>query len=85
MAQREMNDLQKPMENAVQYLKLENEYRRTENLKIQKYISEKKQAQRESEEKREKQVEILKKHDEKYIDIKKQRLEKEATIKQEIE
>lgn len=37
MAEREMNDLKGPMEEAVAYLKLENEHARTKNLMFQKY------------------------------------------------
>lgn len=37
MAEREMNDLRQPMEEAVAYLKLENTHTRTKNIQYQKY------------------------------------------------
>lgn len=37
MADREMNDLKQPMEEAVNYLKLENTHTRTKNIQYQKY------------------------------------------------
>lgn len=37
MAEREMNDLKQPMEEAVAYLKLENTHTRTKNIQYQKY------------------------------------------------
>lgn len=37
MAEREMNDLRQPMEEAVTYLKLENTHTRTKNIQYQKY------------------------------------------------
>lgn len=37
MAEREMNDLKQPMDEAVAYLKAENEHARTKNLQYQKY------------------------------------------------
>lgn len=84
LAEREMNDLKKPMEDAVDYLKLENELTRTKNLQIQKYISEQNSKLIECEGEREVLNGELQVHDEKYEEFKKQRLEKEAIIKEEI-
>lgn len=38
MAEREINDLKQPMEEAVSYLKLENEFTRTRNMLFQLYL-----------------------------------------------
>lgn len=84
LAEREMNDLKKPMEDAVDYLKLENELTRAKNLQIQKYISEQNIKLKECEAERDVSKAELQTHDDKYDAIKTQRLEKEAVIKEEI-
>ncbi|XP_052868300.1 structural maintenance of chromosomes protein 4 [Anopheles cruzii] len=84
LAEREMKDLEKPMEEAVEYLNLENTLTRTKNQQIQKYISEQRQKIGEMEVEREQAAGILGRHDETYEAIKAERLAKEKTVKEEI-
>ncbi|XP_062706860.1 structural maintenance of chromosomes protein 4 [Aedes albopictus] len=84
LAEREMKDLEKPMHEAVEYLKLENSLTRTKNQQIQKYISEQKKKIAELEVEREQAGGILKKHDDTYEALKKERVEKEHLVKEEI-
>ncbi|XP_050086478.1 structural maintenance of chromosomes protein 4 [Anopheles aquasalis] len=84
LAEREMKDLEKPMSEAVEYLKLENTLTRTKNQQIQKYISEQQRKIGELEEERGQAAGILAKHDETYEALKAERLEKEKIVKEEI-
>ncbi|XP_049547836.1 structural maintenance of chromosomes protein 4 [Anopheles darlingi] len=84
LAEREMKDLEKPMGEAVEYLKLENTLTRTKNQQIQKYISELQHKIGELEEEREQAASILARHDETYEALKAERLEKEKIVKEEI-
>ncbi|XP_055375705.1 structural maintenance of chromosomes protein 4 [Condylostylus longicornis] len=84
LAERDMKDLEQPYNEAVEYLKLENTLTRTQNLQIQKYLSEQNKKLLEVNVEKEKVGEELKQHDEKYEEIKRQRLEKESQIKEEI-
>ncbi|XP_053673765.1 structural maintenance of chromosomes protein 4 [Anopheles nili] len=84
LAEREMKDLEKPMEEAVEYLKLENTLTRTRNQQIQKYLSEQKRKIGELEIERDQAAGILAKHDESYESIKAERIEKENLVKEEI-
>ncbi|XP_058815599.1 structural maintenance of chromosomes protein 4 [Topomyia yanbarensis] len=84
LAEREMKDLEKPMHEAVEYLKLENSLTRTKNQQIQKYLSEQRKKIGELEVERDQAGDILKKHDDTYEALKKERLEKEALVKEEI-
>ncbi|XP_055593544.1 structural maintenance of chromosomes protein 4 [Uranotaenia lowii] len=84
LAEREMKDLEKPMNEAVEYLKLENSLTRTKNQQIQKYVSEQKKKVTELDTEREHASGILQKHDENYEALKKERIEKENLVKEEI-
>ena len=84
MAEREMSDLKQPMEEAVEYLNIENDLSRTNNLQIQKRISEQNKKLEELDTEQKERQETLKEHDEKYEAVKKARLEKEKLIKDEI-
>ncbi|XP_065081267.1 structural maintenance of chromosomes protein 4 [Ochlerotatus camptorhynchus] len=84
LAEREMKDLEKPMHEAVEYLKLENSLTRTNNQQIQKYISEQKKKIAVLEVERGQAEEILKKHDSTFEALKKERIEKETLVKEEI-
>uniref|UniRef100_A0A182J7N8 Structural maintenance of chromosomes protein n=1 Tax=Anopheles atroparvus TaxID=41427 RepID=A0A182J7N8_ANOAO len=84
LAEREMKDLEKPMAEAVEYLKQENTLTRTKNQQIQKYISEQKRKIGEFEVERDQAAGILAKHDEAYESIKAERTEKEKLVKEEI-
>lgn len=85
LAEREMKDLEQPMTEAVEYLKLENKLCTTNNLHMQVYIFVKKRELVGLSEKKDKANEKLTEHDEKYLDLKKQRVEKEAFIQEEIQ
>lgn len=85
LAEREMNDLKQPMEEAVEYLQMENELTRSKNLHIQIYISEMNKDLQVFEEKHIALTTQLQDHDARMADIKKERLEKEAIIKKELE
>ncbi|XP_055642960.1 structural maintenance of chromosomes protein 4 [Toxorhynchites rutilus septentrionalis] len=84
LAEREMKDLEKPMNEAVEYLKLENSLTRTKNQQIQKYISEQKKKITELDKEREQAGGILSKHDDTYEALKKERIEMENQVKEEI-
>lgn len=84
LAEREMKDLELPMTQAVDYLKLENKLYQAQNLHLQLYIVHKKQELAQFEEDREAATVTLKEHDEKFEELKKQRKEKEKVIQDEI-
>ncbi|XP_055545678.1 structural maintenance of chromosomes protein 4 [Wyeomyia smithii] len=84
LAEREMKDLEKPMTEAVEYLKLENALTRTKNQQIQKYLSDQRKKIAELDGEREQANDILKKHDDTYEALKKERIEKENLVKEEI-
>lgn len=84
LAEREMKDLELPMTQAVEYLKLENKLCQALNLHLQVYICQKKGQIAGIEVEKGKAVEMLKKHDDKYEELKKQRLENEKLIQDEI-
>ncbi|XP_053663225.1 structural maintenance of chromosomes protein 4 [Anopheles marshallii] len=84
LAEREMKDLEKPMNEAVEYLKLENTLTRVRNQQIQKYISEQQRKIGEFSVERDQAAGILAKHDETYEALKAERTEKEKLVKEEI-
>lgn len=84
LAEREMKDLELPMTQAVDYLKLENKLFQVKNTHFQLYIFHKKKAIAKLEEDIIKATEALKEHDDKYDELKKQRIEKEKIIQDEI-
>lgn len=84
LAEREMKDLELPMTQAVDYLKLENKLHQTQNLHLQLYIYLKKHELAGFEDDKVKAIEALKEHDDQYEELKKQRLEKEKIIQDEL-
>lgn len=84
LAEREMKDLELPMTQAVEYLKLENKLYQAQNLHFQLYIYHKQQEIVKFNEEKVIAVEKLKEHDEKLEEVKKQRLEKEKIIADEM-
>lgn len=84
LAEREMKDLELPMTQAVDYLKLENKLYQAQNLHLQLYIVHKKKEIITIEEDREAAKQTLKKHDDEYEGRKKERHEKEKIIQDEI-
>lgn len=84
LAEREMKDLELPMTQAVDYLKLENKLYQAQNLHLQLYIHHNKKEIVEVEVEKETAALALKEHDDKYEESKKQRLEKEKIIQDEI-
>lgn len=84
LAEREMKDLELPMTQAVDYLKLENKLYQAQNLHLQLYIMHKKKEIITIEEDREAAKQTLKEHDDEYEGRKKERLEKEKIIQDEI-
>uniref|UniRef100_A0A182W7U1 Structural maintenance of chromosomes protein n=1 Tax=Anopheles minimus TaxID=112268 RepID=A0A182W7U1_9DIPT len=84
LAEREMKDLEKPRNEAVEYLKLENTLTRVKNQQIQKYISEQQRKIGEFSTERDQAAEILAKHDETYESLKAERIQKENLVKEEI-
>lgn len=84
LAEREMKDLELPMTQAVDYLKLENKLHQTQNLHLQLYIYLKKHELAGFENDKVKAIEALKEHDDQYEELKKQRLEKEKIIQDEL-
>ncbi|KAH8413188.1 hypothetical protein KR009_008686 [Drosophila setifemur] len=85
LAEREMKDLEQPFNEAVDYLKKENDFVRTKSWVTQKYISIKKQKLEEYTKEYEARKEELKTHDEGIEVLKKERAEKEEIIRKEIE
>lgn len=84
LADREMKDLELPMTQAVDYLKLENKMYQAQNLHLQLYISLKKKEIVEINVQKEAAAVALKEHDDKLSESKKLRLEKEKEIQDEI-
>ena len=85
LAEREMNDLEQPYNEAVEYLRQENENTRTKNLRIQKYLSEKNKKLQEYTKQQDEIKLELKEHKEKMEFLKKEREEKECAIKKEMQ
>lgn len=84
LAEREMKDLELPMSQAVEYLKIENKLYQAQNLHLQLYIYHKKIEIEQYEEEKKEAAQVLKEHDDKFDDIKKQRQEKEKIIHDEM-
>lgn len=84
IAERDINDLKQPMEDAVAFLKEENELTRANNKQFQKYLYDINQKLQESEKELKGQSQVMKDHDEKYQEITKQRIEKEEKIQEEL-
>lgn len=84
LSEREMKDLELPMTQAVDYLKLENKLYQALNLHLQVYMCQKKSEIAEIEVEKQKADEVLKEHDDKYEEKKQRRLEKEKLIQDEI-
>ncbi|KAH8392298.1 hypothetical protein KR215_005479, partial [Drosophila sulfurigaster] len=85
LAEREMKDLEQPYNEAVEYLRKENDLMRTKNWVTQKYISIKKQKLEQYTKEHETCSEELKVHDEGTEALKMERGEKELIIRKEIE
>lgn len=85
LAEREMKDLEQPYNEAVDYLKKENEEVRVNSCLIQKQISLKKATLEQYTKQHESCVEELKAHDASTEALKKERAEKEDVIRKEIE
>lgn len=85
LAEREMKDLEQPFNEAVDYLKKENELVRTKSFHIQKIISIKKSKLEQYTQEHEACAEELKTHDEGTAALKQSRAEKETIIRKEIE
>ncbi|XP_055858458.1 structural maintenance of chromosomes protein 4 [Episyrphus balteatus] len=84
LAEREMKDLEQPYNEAVEYLKLENQLTRTTNLQIQKYLSEKNKKLEEYTKEQEGIATELKEHDAEVVSLKTERLAKEKAMKEEM-
>lgn len=84
LAEREMQDLQEPMKKAVEFLELENDKYRIENLLAQKYIRTYNKQIAEGTEALNGATDELKEHDAKYEEIAKNRKEKEAIIEEKM-
>lgn len=84
LAEREMKDLELPMSQAVEYLKLENKKFQAKNLHLQLYIHLMKAQIEGLQTDREGADNALKEHDAKFEESKKQRLEKEKVIADEM-
>ena len=84
LAEREMKDLEIPMTEAVEYLKLENKLCTVQNLHMQVYVFVKKRELVDLNEEKEKAIVKLTKHDDKYLELHQQRVEKESFIQEEI-
>ncbi|EDW04011.1 structural maintenance of chromosomes protein 4 isoform X2 [Drosophila grimshawi] len=85
LAEREMKDLEQPYNEAVEYLRMENEHTRNMNIIAQKYIRIKQQLLDDLTKKHETCAAELQKHDEGTNALKKERAEKELIIRKEIE
>lgn len=84
LAEREMKDLEQPYNEAVDFLRRENENTRTKNLRIQKYLSEKNKKLEEYTKEHEIISSELKEHDEITVSLKKERETKEALVREEM-
>ncbi|XP_017857516.1 PREDICTED: structural maintenance of chromosomes protein 4 [Drosophila arizonae] len=85
LSEREMKDLEQPYNEAVEYLRKENELVRTKNWVIQKYVSIKKQKLEEYIKEHDECSQEIKSHDEGTEALKKERAEKELIIRKEME
>lgn len=84
LAEREMKDLELPMTQAVDYLKLDNKLFQAQNLCYQLYNYHRKLKIVDVEVEKEAEEKSLKEHDGTYEECRKQRLEKEELIQDEI-
>ncbi|XP_054744816.1 structural maintenance of chromosomes protein 4 [Anastrepha obliqua] len=84
LAEREMKDLEQPYNEAVDYLRRENENTRTKNLRIQKYLSEKNKKLEEYKKEQDTIKVELKEHDDAAEKLKQEREEKEKLIREEM-
>ncbi|CAD6999361.1 unnamed protein product [Ceratitis capitata] len=84
LAEREMKDLEQPYNEAIDYLRRENENTRTKNLRIQKYLSEKNKKLEEYKTEHETISAVLKEHDEATEKLKQEREEKEKLVREEM-
>lgn len=80
-----MDDLNEPKDQAIEYINMENERTRTQNLFFQKMMYDKNLQLKEFQEKQSEVVTELKEHDDKHTEINRIRLEKEKLIKEEME
>ncbi|XP_037817646.1 structural maintenance of chromosomes protein 4 [Lucilia sericata] len=85
LAEREMNDLEQPYNEAVEYLRQENENTRTKNLRIQKYLSEKNKKLQEYTKQHDEIMAELKEHETEVDSLKKEREEKESQVQKEMQ
>lgn len=85
LSEREMKDLEQPYNEAVEYLRKENDLVRTKNWVTQKYISIKKQKLEEYTKEHDECSKEIKSHDEGTEALKKERAEKELIIRKEME
>lgn len=85
LAEREMKDLEHSYNEAVEYLRHENENVRTKNLRIQKYLSEKKSKLEEYLAEQKVHEDEMKFHNEKYNKLQSERKEKEKTLQNELQ
>ncbi|XP_017134190.1 structural maintenance of chromosomes protein 4 [Drosophila elegans] len=85
LAEREMKDLEQPFNEAVDYLKKENEMVRTKSVHIQKIVSIKKTKLEQYTKEHETCVEEIKTHDEGTAALRQEREEKETVVRKEIE
>lgn len=83
LAEREIKDLEKPYEDAVEYLKCENQLTRTKNRLLQKKMFEKLAALKEFDEQKNEVLTELKTHNEKYDKLKEERHELEGIVKKD--
>ncbi|KAG5676467.1 hypothetical protein PVAND_006299 [Polypedilum vanderplanki] len=84
LAEREMKDLELPMTQAVEYLKIENKLYQAQSLHLQLYVYHKKIQIAKHEEEKAEAAQNLKDHDDKYNEIKNQRIEKEKIVQEEM-
>ncbi len=84
MAQREMDDLNTPKDQAIEYINMENDRTRTQNLFFQKMMFEKNVQLQDLWKQQSEVVTELKEHDDKYAEINRIRLEKEKLIEDEM-
>jgi structural maintenance of chromosome 4 len=84
LAEREMKDLEEPKTAAIEYLKLENKLKYTQNLYYQKSAFETKKKIATLTEEKDQVAGELKAHDDKFEALKQERQEKEKLIQEEI-
>jgi len=85
LAEREMMDLEKPYDDAVNYLRMENDHTRTKSIRLQKYVSEKNKKVQEYEEEQTGVKTELETHDNDAKAMAKEREEKEELVRRERE